>query len=198
VSDVDYPWTAKSRSVPDGRRIQIYGDDAPLSFREYLNLLQQDGGFHAWYAELLRGTAYDAFFWEHPPLKRSNLDSQAEFVLIDSPALARIDPDPSPFRSHFRDDAEIVAFPSLGGDALLIAPAPREPLIACAHLASFVRNATASQVQDLWREVGRAMREAVSNRNLWLSTSGLGVSWLHVRLDSYPKYYQHRPYAETG
>jgi len=198
VSDVDYPWSAKSRSVPDGRRIQIYGDDAPLSFREYLNLLQHDGDFHAWYTELLRGIAYDAFFWEHPPLKRSNLDSQAEFVLIDSPALARIDPDPSPFRSHFRDDAEIVVFPSLGGDALLIAPAPCEPLIAYAHLASFVRNATASQVQDLWREVGRAMRETVSNRNLWLSTSGLGVSWLHVRLDSYPKYYQHRPYAETG
>ena len=23
----------------------------------------------------------------------------------------------------------------------------------------------------------------------WLSTAGMGVSWLHVRLDSQPKYY---------
>ena len=31
----------------------------------------------------------------------------------------------------------------------------------------------------------------------WLSTSGLGVYWLHVRLDSYPKYYTYRPYKAT-
>jgi hypothetical protein len=30
---------------------------------------------------------------------------------------------------------------------------------------------------------------------MWLSTSGLGVAWLHIRLDSTPKYYQHQPYT---
>jgi hypothetical protein len=58
-----------------------------------------------------------------------------------------------------------------------------------------VRQAAQSQIENLWRETGRAMRENLSERKLWLSTSGLGVSWLHIRLDSYPKYYQHRPYA---
>lgn len=29
---------------------------------------------------------------------------------------------------------------------------------------------------------------------VWISTSGLGVPWLHVRIDDRPKYYQHAPY----
>jgi hypothetical protein len=34
----------------------------------------------------------------------------------------------------------------------------------------------------------------VSDERRWLSTSGLGVSWLHMRLDSTPKYYNWQPY----
>lgn len=33
--------------------------------------------------------------------------------------------------------------------------------------------------------------------NLWCSTSGLGVYWLHIRLDQYPKYYTYRPYKQV-
>ena len=28
-----------------------------------------------------------------------------------------------------------------------------------------------------------------NDRSVWLSTSGMGVSWLHVRIDQVPKYY---------
>jgi len=30
-----------------------------------------------------------------------------------------------------------------------------------------------------------------------LSTAGMGVYWLHVRLDTRPKYYQHTPYRDA-
>jgi hypothetical protein len=30
---------------------------------------------------------------------------------------------------------------------------------------------------------------------IWLSTAGMGVAWLHIRLDERPKYYSHKPYA---
>ena len=63
---------------------------------------------------------------------------------------------------------------------------PCEPLAACAHMAAFVRKASRTQVQELWHETGRAMLETLSDQNLWLSTSGVGVAWLHIRLDSYP------------
>ena len=34
-----------------------------------------------------------------------------------------------------------------------------------------------------------------SDHRLWISTSGLGVSWLHIRLDSIPKYYNYKEYT---
>lgn len=188
-------WIAKTEKIPNGRRIQICNGDDVVSFRSYLTLLEENRDFGSWYTDLLAAADYDAFFWEHPPLSNANIDLDAEFVLLDSPALARFAPDPDPFRSHFRNDDDIVSFRSLGGDAVLIAPRPSEPLAACAHLAAFVRDASRAHVQSLWHETGKAVRAILSDQNLWLSTSGLGVAWLHVRLDSYPKYYQHRPYT---
>ncbi len=190
-------WTIKTKNIRNGHRFQIFRGEDAISFRSYLMLLEDDQKFRSWYTDLLAGTDYEAFFWEHPPLCNANIDSEVEFVLLESPSLARLGPDPEPFRSHFKSDSDIVRFRSLGGDALLIAPRPCEPLAACAHLAAFVRKASRTQVQQLWHDTGRAMRETLSDRNLWLSTSGLGVAWLHMRLDSYPKYYQHRPYAAT-
>ena len=190
-------WTAKIENIHNGRRFQICREEELVSFRSYLMLLEGDQDFRSWYTDLLASADYEAFFWEHPPLCDANIDLEAEFVLLKSPTLARLCPDPEPFRSHFESDNDIISFRSLGGDAFLIAPSPSEPLAACAHLAAFVREASRSQVESLWHETGRAVRETLSDRNLWLSTSGLGVAWLHIRLDSYPKYYQHQPYAAT-
>ena len=39
----------------------------------------------------------------------------------------------------------------------------------------------------------------ISNHNsrpVWLSTSGMGVPWLHMRLDQVPKYYTYEPFAQ--
>jgi len=46
------------------------------------------------------------------------------------------------------------------------------------------------------RSTARAITARLSDRPLWVSTSGLGVAWLHVRLDARPKYYQYTPYRE--
>ena len=76
------------------------------------------------------------------------------------------------------------------------------------HVAAFARFAPRAQVAALWRAVGAASlarlglsggvvpRGALgeSSGPLWLSTSGLGVNWLHVRLDKAPKYYSFQPF----
>lgn len=190
-------WTARTEDIPNGQRFQIYSGGNAVSFRSYLELLENDQNFGRWYAELLTGVTFNAFFWEHPPLCNANIDSATEFVLLDSPTLAGLSPNPGPFKSYFDRENDIVSFHSLGGDAFLIAPTPCEPLTACVHLAAFVRNAPETLVVNLWHETGRALRQTLGDKYLWLSTSGLGVAWLHIRLDSYPKYYQHRPYTAT-
>ena len=72
------------------------------------------------------------------------------------------------------------------------------------HLAAFVRGADDGQVTDLWQLAAAEYLRTVRRRSAsagggsgnktWFSTSGMGVAWLHVRLDSYPKYYQYQPF----
>jgi len=57
-----------------------------------------------------------------------------------------------------------------------------------------VRNAPAPQVHALLQRLAREALARLSDRPLWISTAGMGVYWLHVRLDSRPKYYRHAPY----
>jgi len=156
-------------------------------------LLQDDPGFARWYTALLESSPFAAFFWEHPPLTAANFSGDSEFVIIDAPMLARLRPDANPFRQYFVAD-DIVTFQSLGGDATLIAPSPVASRPGYAHLAAFLQNAPGHQIISMWQSVGRTVCRSLSDAPLWLSTSGLGVAWLHVRLDSTPRYYQHGPY----
>ena len=130
------------------------------------------------------------------------------FVLINSRRLHRfgeMGADADTFAAYFKesDEPHGVAFTNLGGDARLIAPKPaslteendHEPY---SHLAKFVREAPPSQITQLWAKVGAEFLKSLksSSSEIWLSTSGLGVAWLHFRLDSYPKYYQYKPFSE--
>jgi hypothetical protein len=106
-------------------------------------------------------------------------------------------PDPSAFENQWasRDvSSGVVTFPNLGGDAALVVPCAIAPLSAYGHIAAFVREAPEAQRHALWQAVGSALEDRLDPRPIWLSTSGLGVSWIHVRLDSHPKYYQYGPY----
>ena len=106
-------------------------------------------------------------------------------------------PEIDAFREHFARDEDgdgVVAFDNLGGDATLVVPCPLASPDAYAHLAAFVRKAPAPQVHALFRRVAEESLARLSARPLWLSTAGMGVYWLHVRLDARPKYYRHAPY----
>lgn len=194
-------WQLHSEPLADATRYTITRDEGiALSFREWLALLERDDDFARWYSAQLAKSAAPAVFWEHPPLCLDTLDRALEFVLVPSTSLAAIDADPSAFAEHFdrATTAEVVSFDNLRGDATLICPAPRAAPQAYAHLASFVRHAPEAQQRELWRRVATELRAKLSARPLWLSTAGMGVSWLHVRLDAQPKYYRFAPYKRSG
>ncbi len=189
-----------ARSEPirgaSARKVTLQLGNEDLSFAEVASGWREDPAFRAYFITLLADAPYAAYFWETPPVTTGTLDRPFEYVLVDSPALAGMAPDPRPFASHLdraRDD-DVLAFPNLGADALLVVPCPRAPHEAYPHLAAFVRNAPGSQQHALWRAVGQAMARRVGGEPTWLSTAGLGVAWLHVRLDERPKYYSHAPY----
>jgi len=195
-------WNAESESLAGGgRRLTIARDGEALSYAEVLAGWRDDQAFRAFFADVLAQAPYDAYLWETPPITEATLGRRFECVLAHSPSLAGFAPDPSAFAAQFAaaaPDDDVVAFANLGGDARLVAPCPRAAPEAYPHLAAFARLAPGDQQQAFWRALADEASRSLSDRPLWLSTCGLGVAWLHARLDTWPKYYTHRPYRSAA
>lgn len=169
----------------------------PLSFRGVIDGWRGSRAFRDAWCAGLRKTAAIACSWECPPVSEATASRPFECVFVASPALVRMTQDPGAFAEHFRVDRRVVSFDNLGSDAKLVAPCPGGPEGDYAHLARFVATAPAEQQDSLWQAVGEAMDARLGERPVWLSTAGLGIGWLHVRLDDRPKYYRHAPYARA-
>jgi hypothetical protein len=192
-------WAVRQETLEFGRVIRstILSESAVVSYSDFLQHLTAARSFREFFNSTLTAAPFDAFRWETPAVTAATIDRPFEFVMLDSPGLART-PDRNAFAAQFatsNDDA--LAFPNLGGDATLIVPCPRGLDSQYAHLAAFVRQAPAAQRDALWKLVGETMRSRVGQPPVWLSTAGAGVSWLHVRLDDRPKYYGYAPYRST-
>lgn len=184
----------------DGRahRYTLLQAGEGLSYTAVLSLWQKDASFRDFFIDLLRESPFAAYRWETPPVTAATGERPFAFVLVDDPWLDRR-PDSTPFDTYFSAEGHgIVTFENLGRDALMLVPSPRTDDLAYGHLAAFVRHAPAAQVHALWQTVGQTVVERLGSRPLWLSTAGGGVAWLHVRLDSRPKYYAYAPYKTAS
>ena len=194
-------WSAETDSVDEQTtKTRLSNDSSGLSFREVIELWCGNSDFRTYFITLIRDSSFDAYFWETPPVTNRSIDRPFEFVLVRAESLSRLRPDASPFASQFssRPAEAVLKFPNLGGDAILIVPAPLGDDSCYTHLANFVRGAPESQVDEFWRIAGIALQQRISSQPTWLSTAGMGVSWLHLRLDSRPKYYRFKPYTVAG
>lgn len=192
-------WQVERHISQDARlqRLTLTSQDEPLSHQAVCGLWQADAAFCAFFAKVLAETPYLAFFWEMPPLTRITTGAAFECILADAPNLAHMAPEPEVFARQFASagpESQVASFPNLGGDAQLVAPCPLDAVAAYTHIAVFSRLAPAEQQRAFWKEVGRSLEARLGDTALWLSTSGLGVAWLHARLDRTPKYYTHQPY----
>lgn len=167
-------------------------------------------------------TPFKAFFFETKGVSQKTLTKQFEFVLVNSPHLHTFcesnGPDLRSFAQQLlskqcnEDDSNKYgcSFPNLSGDAQLIVPKwdiyknelANIPTSAYSHLASFLRECPSDQINSVWKIVASqysleihkfAMNSAYP---IWLSTSGMGVSYLHFRLDKRPKYYTFPNFAQ--
>ena len=146
-------------------------------------------------------------YWECTPISVAGhsdtvADNRVRFCVTRAVILEGAAPDFYAFSEHFKSASlaeKSVTFPNLGRDALLVAPTPKEHKnFAC--LATWLREMRHDE--ESWDKVFEAVGKAVmarvekkSSKTIWLSTSGAGVSWLHFRIDSYPKYYTNQQYV---
>ena len=175
-------------------RYWILSENRSLGFNSIIQLWQDDMDFRLFFFEVLTASPYSTYRFETPPLNRQNVTREFEFVLVDSPWLD-VRADKTAFAAHFNNaNSDVIEFNNLGGDAVLVVPSPTHDDCEYSHLASFMRTAAQSQRHHLWQMVAKCMMQNIGEQTTWLNTAGGGVDWLHVRLDSRPKYYAYTPY----
>ncbi len=182
-----------------GQKVRFLHGTDPLTFSQVLSHWRSNEQFRSFWINLLAEAPFSAYRWETPALTLATTDQPFECVLLDAPTLDR-PADRSTFAQHFQKanpEAGVVSFPNLGRDALLVVPCPRTPADDYSHLAAFTNNAPAKQQHALWQLVGQTTQDQLSQSPLWLNTAGMGVAWLHIRLDCSPKYYAYGPYRRA-
>jgi hypothetical protein len=196
--------------TPVGPRSEKYTltlDGGLVSYEDFLLQLAGNSEFRTLFTNVLMAVEYPAYLFETPAVSIKTLQTVSfEFVVTDSHSLAQAETDDSPFKDFFAAcEGDVTSFMSLGGDARLVVPCPASsvPKTAYTHLAQFVRNAPRAQIENIWMTVSsrvlqRLTEPSTNDKDLWFSTNGNGVSWLHVRLDTRPKYYAHGPYRQPS
>lgn len=179
--------------APAVRRCRLRDEAGWLTHAQVFDALQRVDAAADSFSAMILAPGFDAVFWEMPALNRDCVAREFECVVVDGTALAGARPNPHPFRACFRSGQAVAGFENLGGDAFLVAPAPAGDA-DYAHLAAFLRNAPQTLQREFWSTLAAAVISRLDVKPLWVSTSGLGVAWLHARLDRQPKYYTYAPY----
>jgi hypothetical protein len=174
----------------------------PITYQQALKLLIEDQSFRSQFIHELQLIPMQSFYWECPALSSENSKKQFEFILKEA-NLHQSPTDSQAFHKYFQNcKNNIVTFQNLGGDATLIVPCPLASTDHYGHFAEFLRNAPSDQIHTLLIRIGRQalknLKDLSPRELIWLSTSGGGVPWLHVRFDSRPKYYNWKPYKEDS
>ena len=119
------------------RRMTVHYGAEPATFSDVLGAWARDDAFVQRWCSALGGVPFAAYNWELPALVPDRLELPFECVCVDNPALARVRAEPDAFAEHFGGQS-VATFRNLGGDSVLIAPAPEGDF---PHLAAFCRTA---------------------------------------------------------
>ena len=185
-------------------RYRIYKNNKPITYEMMMiDLANKNIKLVELFIKLLQDSNFKAYFFETPPVNSENFkEREFEFVLVKAASLENIKPDYEAYSQYFKYSNDVATFPNLGKDALLIVPCPQNKNYQnYSHFANYIRHADEKEMHNLIQTVGKEMIKRVDQFGqmyVWLSTSGSGVSWLHIRLDSRPKYYQYTPFRETS
>jgi hypothetical protein len=182
-------------SIDDGNTVKITYLElgSPITAEQFFARLQ-DRSFAIDFSKRLSGQAYKGAFLECPAYSSKTSDLPFQCVLINSPDLDLKPANPSAFVRKLAEVTEDGSgvFPNINNSATLISPQAKAADYS--HLLAFLRRANPHQIANLWETTSKVVLQQAGDDPLWISTSGLGVPWLHIRVDTQPKYYRHLAY----
>lgn len=90
----------------------------------------------------------------------------------------------------FREYLEkgVTSFHNLSGDTLLVVPQKKSLSTNYAHIKSFITTAHQDELIAVFTDLAKNVKPGY-----YVSTHGVGVSWLHFRICEFPKYYAENP-----
>lgn len=180
-------------------RFQVKQGNQLLSFKNVFELWSKDRAFIQFYAAALIQFDYKAFYWEHPAVRTTLLDKTYECVIKRSKPLEDLPSDETAFGEYLYAKENAVDFMNLGRNARLVVPTKQTEEDIYAHLGKFIRAAEKKQLIEDFQSAGKVMLEELEKgKMIWLNTAGLGVIWLHIRMDTRPKYYKTKAYKEPS
>ena len=129
------------------------------------------------------------YFWR-TTVQSSKKDLPYKEEFLEDERLLNKKQDLKTFEEKFKKEKYAVSFPNLSGDTILVVPVPRKGK-RFTNMFYFMNNASEIQKKELWKKVAEQAKEFLkTNENVWISTHGLGVNYLHVRICNNPKYYE--------
>lgn len=120
-------------------------------------------------------------------------------MILDAKELINTCPNPKSFGIRSLD--LVVCTRNKSGDAELIIP-NLNSLNNYAHLLLFLDPQNLQLPENnlyynFWKCAATVIKKEInSNKNIWISTSGLGIAWLHLRISETPKYYRFQKYCK--
>jgi len=128
----------------------------------------------------------------------SNLSNEYKEIYIESDKLEKISQDYNSFKEYFikPKNKYVTSFTNLSGNSVLVVPVPNKTKTKTKSkhnyttLKDFIDNAPLKKQKAFWIHVAECVIELLKIVDkVYLNTHGLGVYYLHVRLDTIPKYY---------
>ena len=178
-------------------RFRLKKGEQNLTFKEVFELWSSNSGFIAFYKTELIKLNFEAFYWEHPAINKEFLEKKYECILQRSRPLEHLPINENAFRDYIRRSEQVADFMNLGKNARLVVPTKKTDRDIYNHMSKFLRFAEKEQITELFKKVGKSILEEIESQKLiWLNTAGLGVIWLHIRMDTRPKYYKTNKYKE--
>jgi len=188
---------AKSENNGNIQRFRLRNVGRELAYREVLQLWEKDQEFLDFYISIFKKCEFNSYIWEAPPISTDAANQPFEFVLLNTP-IASKRPDRETYEEYYdlnTPNHGVVSFPNLGRDAVLVVPSPFRKDANYSGLAEFFREAPIDQQRALWMVTAHQLQLQLSEKPTWVSVAGGGIAWLHIRLDSIPKYYRYMPYT---
>ena len=190
-------FSLKTEVLIPNKQVRYYSYD--VTMQSVLQALEEKMSLSKILIKTLAKCPLDHYVLEFPPVSGQTLHGiPFSFVVTKE---ARLDRKQSldAFQEHYQRGKVVVNFKNLSGESTLVVPLPgsKSGGQEFSSIGPYSRTVPMKHQQKFWKRVARCILKEMKHdfyRAYWLSTSGLGVPWLHARIDKTPKYYVYGPF----